>query len=290
MWQQKSFQPNDKGTLFLVPTPIGNLEDMTFRAIRTLKEVDFIAAEDTRQTKKLCNYFEIDTPILSHHEHNKETSTHKIISLLEDGKTIALVSDAGTPCISDPGYELVVQATSLQYTVVSLPGANAALTALIASGLSTKHFYFYGFLHRNKKERKQELDKLRYIQDTLIFYEAPHRLTESLLSMREVLGNRNVAICRELTKKFEEFIRGSLDDVLEWTKQGEVRGEFCLLVEGSKEEALIEDAWWDKLSVLEHVQFYIDEQGVNSKEAIKTVAKERNMSKRDVYQAYHIHE
>ncbi|UOY91405.1 16S rRNA (cytidine(1402)-2'-O)-methyltransferase [Ectobacillus sp. JY-23] len=290
MWQQKSFQPNNKGTLFLVPTPIGNLEDMTFRAIRILKEVDFIAAEDTRQTKKLCNYFEIDTPILSHHEHNKETSKQKIISLLEEGKTIALVSDAGTPCISDPGYELVVEATSLQYTVVPLPGANAALTALIASGLSTKHFYFYGFLQRNKKERKQELDKLRYIQDTLIFYEAPHRLTESLLSMREVLGNRNVAICRELTKKFEEFIRGPLDDVLEWVKQGEVRGEFCLLVEGSKEEAPTEEAWWDELSVLEHVQFYVAEQGIHAKEAVKTVAKERNMSKRDVYQAYHIHE
>lgn len=288
MWQQKSFQMNERGTLYLVPTPIGNLEDMTFRAIRMLKEADFIAAEDTRQTKKLCNYFEIETPVMSYHEHNKEVSGRKILDMLEQGKTVALVSDAGMPCISDPGYDIVVQAVAEQYAVVPLPGPNAALTALIASGLETKHFYFYGFLQRHKKERKAELEKLRYIPDTMMFYEAPHRLGETLVSMKEVLGNRNIVLCRELTKKFEEFIRGSLEEVIHWAKENEVRGEFCVLVEGSTEEAISEAAWWESLTVEEHVEYYIEEKGLSSKEAIKVVTKDRNMSKRDVYQAYHV--
>ena len=288
MWQQKSFQMNERGTLYLVPTPIGNLEDMTFRAIRMLKEADFIAAEDTRQTKKLCNYFEIETPVMSYHEHNKEVSGQKILHMLEQGKTVALVSDAGMPCISDPGYDIVVQAVAEQYPVVPLPGPNAALTALIASGLETKHFYFYGFLQRHKKERKAELEKLRYIPNTMMFYEAPHRLGETLVSMKDVLGNRNVVLCRELTKKFEEFIRGSLEEVIHWAKENEVRGEFCVLVEGSTEEAISEEAWWESLTVEEHVEYYIEGKGLSSKEAIKIVTKDRNMSKRDVYQAYHV--
>lgn len=288
MWQQKSFQMNESGILYLVPTPIGNLEDMTFRAIRMLKEADFIAAEDTRQTKKLCNYFEIETPVMSYHEHNKEVSGQKILDMLERGKTVALVSDAGMPCISDPGYDIVVQAVAEQYPVVPLPGPNAALTALIASGLETKHFYFYGFLQRHKKERKAELEKLRYIPNTMMFYEAPHRLGETLVSMKDVLGNRNVVLCRELTKKFEEFIRGSFEEVIHWAKENEVRGEFCVLVEGSTEEEISEEAWWESLTVEEHVDYYIEEKGLSSKEAIKTVTKERNMSKRDVYQAYHV--
>jgi 16S rRNA (cytidine1402-2'-O)-methyltransferase len=290
MWQQKSFQSGGTGNLFLVPTPIGNLEDMTYRAIRTLKEADIIAAEDTRQTKKLCNYFEIETPVISYHEHNKEASGSKILELLKEGKTVALVSDAGMPCISDPGYELVAEAVEQQYTVVPLPGPNAALTALVASGLPTKHFYFYGFLQRQKKERKQELEQLRYIQDTLVFYEAPHRLEESLKAMLEVLGNRRIAVCRELTKKFEEFIRGSLEEVIEWSQTSEVRGEFCILVEGSTEEAPAEAVWWEKLSLIDHVQYYVNEKQLSSKEAIKLTAKDRNMSKRDVYQAYHVEE
>ncbi|MDC2867472.1 MULTISPECIES: 16S rRNA (cytidine(1402)-2'-O)-methyltransferase [unclassified Bacillus (in: firmicutes)] len=288
MWQQKSFQVNERGTLYLVPTPIGNLEDMTFRAIRMLKEADFIAAEDTRQTKKLCNYFEIETPVMSYHEHNKEVSGQKILGMLEQGKTVALVSDAGMPCISDPGYDIVVQAVAEKYSVVPLPGPNAALTALIASGLETKHFYFYGFLQRHKKERKAELEKLRYIPYTMMFYEAPHRLGETLVSMKDVLGNRNVVLCRELTKKFEEFIRGSLEEVIHWAKENEVRGEFCVLVEGSTEEAVSEEAWWEALTVEGHVEYYIEEKGLSSKEAIKVVTKDRNMSKRDVYQAYHV--
>ncbi|MEI4832497.1 16S rRNA (cytidine(1402)-2'-O)-methyltransferase [Bacillus sp. FJAT-53711] len=288
MWQQKSFQMNERGILYLVPTPIGNLEDMTFRAIRILKEADFIAAEDTRQTKKLCNYFEIETPVMSYHEHNKEVSGRKILDMLEQGKTVAIVSDAGMPCISDPGYDIVVQAVDQQYSVVPLPGPNAALTALIASGLETKHFYFYGFLQRHKKERKAELEKLRYIQNTMMFYEAPHRLGETLISMKDVLGNRNVVLCRELTKKFEEFIRGSLEEVIHWAKENEVRGEFCVLVEGSTEEETDEEMWWETLTVEGHVEYYIEEKGLSSKEAIKMVAKDRNMSKRDVYQAYHV--
>lgn len=214
MWQQKSFQQSEKGVLYLVPTPIGNLEDMTFRAIRILKEADLIAAEDTRQTKKLCNYFEIETPVMSYHEHNKEVSGKKILEKLDEGKTIALVSDAGMPCISDPGYDIVVEAVAEQYHVIPLPGANAALTALIASGLETKQFYFYGFLQRNKKERKMELEKLRYIQTTMMFYEAPHRLDDTLISMQEVLGNREIVLCRELTKNsrnlFEEQLKKQL--------------------------------------------------------------------------------
>ncbi|WP_379971435.1 16S rRNA (cytidine(1402)-2'-O)-methyltransferase [Ectobacillus sp. sgz5001026] len=289
MWQQKSFQAKG-GTLFLVPTPIGNLEDMTFRAVRMLKEADIIAAEDTRQTKKLCNHFEIETPIMSYHEHNKETIGFKIIELLQDGKTIALVSDAGMPCISDPGYELVMQAVSNQITVVPLPGANAALTALIASGLSTQHFYFFGFLQRQKKDKKKELEQLLYRKETLLFYEAPHRLEETLLAIKDVLGNRRIAICRELTKKFEEFIRGTVEDVLQWSKSGEVRGEFCIVVEGSTEEMPQEEEWWQSLSIIEHVEHYIKEKKESSKDAIKHVALDRNMSKRDVYQIYHIDE
>ncbi|PDY47786.1 16S rRNA (cytidine(1402)-2'-O)-methyltransferase [Bacillus pseudomycoides] len=288
MWQQKSFQANEKGALYLVPTPIGNLEDMTFRSIRILKEADIIAAEDTRQTKKLCNYFEIETPVMSYHEHNKEVSGQKILDKLEDGKTVALVSDAGMPCISDPGYDIVVEAVEKQYHVIPLPGANAALTALIASGLETRHFYFYGFLHRNKKERKAELEKLRYVSTTMMFYEAPHRLDDTLISMKEVLGNREIVLCRELTKKFEEFIRGSVEEAIEWTKQNEVRGEFCILVSGSKEEAAPEEQWWEAISVYDHIEHYINEQGMSSKDAIKKAAKDRDLSKRDVYQIYHV--
>ena len=288
MWQQKSFQQNEKGVLYLVPTPIGNLEDMTFRAIRILKEADIIAAEDTRQTKKLCNYFEIETPVMSYHEHNKGVSGRKILDKLEEGKTVAIVSDAGMPCISDPGYDIVVEAVAEQYHVIPLPGANAALTALIASGLETKPFYFYGFLQRNKKGQKLELEKLRYIPTTMMFYEAPHRLNDTLISMQEVLGNREIVLCRELTKKFEEFIRGTIEEAIEWTKQNEIRGEFCILVEGSTEEPTQEEQWWEAISVYNHVEHYINEKGMNSKEAIKTVAKDRDLSKRDVYQIYHV--
>ena len=289
MWQQKSFENEElKGILYLVPTPIGNLEDMSFRAIRLLKEADWIAAEDTRNTKKLCNYFEIETPVVSYHEHNKETSGEKLIQKVREGAKIALVSDAGMPTISDPGYELVVAAIEEKLTVVPLPGANAALTSLIASGLPSQPFYFYGFLHRNKKEKRTELEQLKWHSATMIFYESPHRLKETLTIMLEILGNRKITLCRELTKKYEEFIRGSLDEVLEWAHRDEIRGEFCIIIEGTKEKKEEEPSWWENVSVEEHVQHYISEMNLSSKEAIKLTAKDRGMNKRDVYQSFHI--
>lgn len=290
MWQQKSFETSyTYGTLYLVPTPIGNLEDITFRALNVLKEVSVIAAEDTRHTKKLCNYFDIDTPVVSYHEHNKEASGEKLIQELQDGKSIALVSDAGLPTISDPGYELVVQALDEKIYVVPLPGANAALTALIASGVKTQPFYFYGFLDRQKKEKKRQLQQLKKITATLIFYEAPHRLKETLKVIHEVLGNRKISVSRELTKKFEEFIRGDMDELLNWAKEENIRGEFCLIVEGSTDEETVEEEqWWKDLSIEEHVSHYIDTTNKSVKEAIKKVAIDRNVPKRDVYQEYHI--
>jgi 16S rRNA (cytidine1402-2'-O)-methyltransferase len=285
--RQKSFEHDDgKGSLYIVPTPIGNLEDMTFRAVKTLQEVDLIAAEDTRQTKKLLNHFQIHTPLISYHEHNKETNGKKIISAILEGKNVALVSDAGTPTISDPGYELVVQALAADCKVIPLPGANAAITALTASGLTTNHFYFYGFLHRQKKEKKKQLEQLKRIQDTIIFYEAPHRLKDTLETMLDVFGNRKMVLARELTKRFEEFIRGTIRDVIDWVEQDEVRGECCLIVEGTV-EVETEEEWWTSLSVVEHVNYYIHEKQLSSKEAIKKTAKDRDLPKRDVYEQYH---
>lgn len=289
MWQQKSFENEEKkGILYLVPTPIGNLEDMSFRAIRILKEADVIAAEDTRNTKKLCHYFEIETPIVSYHEHNKETSGEKLIQKVKDGLKVALVSDAGMPAISDPGYELVTAAISEKAPVVPLPGANAALTSLIASGLPCQPFYFYGFLHRNKKDKRAELEELKKQSATLIFYESPHRLKETLAIMLDVLGNRNIALCRELTKKYEEFIRGTLEDAIKWAHQDEIRGEFCIVVEGTDVVQEEVTSWWQPLSLDEHIQHYISVKSMTSKEAIKQTAKDRGLNKRDVYQAYHV--
>lgn len=291
MQQQKSFEHEDeKGILYLVPTPIGNLEDISFRSLRILKEATLIAAEDTRNTKKLCNYFEIETPVSSYHEHNKEVSGQKIIGQLKEGAKVALVSDAGMPTISDPGYELVRAAIEEELTVVPLPGANAALTALIASGIQPQPFYFYGFLQRGKKDKRKELEQLTKQSATLIFYESPHRLKETLVLMSEILGkDRNVVLCRELTKKFEEFIRGTLGEAVIWVENSEIRGEFCLIVEGGDGLATDEGAtWWESLSIEQHVEHYLENQGMTSKEAIKQTAKDREMNKRDIYQAYHI--
>ncbi|WP_062107807.1 16S rRNA (cytidine(1402)-2'-O)-methyltransferase [Bacillus niameyensis] len=290
MQSQKSFSEiKDKGSLYLIPTPIGNLEDMTFRAVRILKEVDRIAAEDTRNTKKLLTHFEIHTPLVSYHEHNKESSGKELVEKLIAGENIALVSDAGTPCISDPGYELVGAAIEAGITVVPLPGANAAITALIASGIEAQPFLFYGFLSRGKKEKKSELDYLQKQNATIIFYEAPHRLKETLKAIREIFGNRRIVLSRELTKKFEEFLRGTLDEAIQWAENIEIRGEFCLVVEGSSEPLQDEEEqWWSTLDLKDHVQYYIDRKGLSSKEAIKQTAIDRSISKRDVYQAYHI--
>nr|WP_144928550.1 16S rRNA (cytidine(1402)-2'-O)-methyltransferase [Paenibacillus bovis] len=287
---QKSFvDKKSSGILYLVSTPIGNLEDMTFRAIRVLKEADVIAAEDTRNTKKLCNYYEIKTPLVSYHEHNKDTAGKELLERLNNGETISLVSDAGMPCISDPGYELAAAAMEEGITVVPLPGANAALTALIASGIVPQPFYFYGFLSRGKKEKREELEILKRQTGALIFYEAPHRLKDTLKWMLDILGNRRIVLCRELTKKFEEFIRGTIEEAYQWADENEIRGEFCMIVEGNaamEEEETQE--WWHSIDVQAHVQYYIDNKGHSSKEAIKQVAMDRKMAKRDVYQAYHI--
>lgn len=290
MWQQKSFEHEEaKGILYLVPTPIGNLEDMSYRAVRILREADFIAAEDTRNTKKLCNHFDIATPIISYHEHNKETSGQKLLEKVADGAKIALVSDAGMPAISDPGYDLVTAAVEEKLTVVPLPGANAALTGLIASGIDTQPFYFYGFLNRQKKIKSQELENLARLSATIILYEAPHRLKETLSLIGEQMGNRKIALCRELTKRYEEFIRGTVPEAIDWAASGEVRGEFCIIIEGASEAMKDEEsAWWEHLSVEDHVKYYIEEKGLASKEAIKQTAKDRGVSKRDVYHAYHI--
>ena len=289
--QQKSFSGGTMGALYLVPTPIGNLEDMTFRAIRILKEADMIAAEDTRQTVKLLNHFEISTPLTSYHEHNKRESGVKLLEEIRNGKTVALVSDAGMPAISDPGFDLVVQALEEDLTVIALPGANAALTALIASGLPTDHFYYYGFLPRGKKERVEELEKLKGISDPIIFYEAPHRLKEMLAALQKVLGDRKASLSRELTKKFEEYIRGKISDLIQWTEEESVRGEFCIVVEGAQKVEQADEAnWWAELHINEHVAFYIEKEGLRSKDAIKRVAEERGIPKRDVYQSFHIGE
>lgn len=286
--QASNEQTLDSGVLYLVPTPIGNLEDMTFRAIRMMKEADVIAAEDTRNTRKLCNHFDINTEMVSYHEHNRQSSGRQLITRLKNGDDVALVSDAGMPCISDPGYELVVLAIEAGIHVIPLPGANAALTALIASGIQPQPFYFYGFLPRGKKDKKAELERLSKQSGALIFYEAPHRLKDTLKAMLSPFGDRKIVLCRELTKKFEQFLRGTLEKALIWAENEQIRGEFCIIIEGNEEHEHEDEAlWWASLSMKDHVEHYIASD-MSSKEAIKQVAKDRRLTRRDVYQAYHV--
>ena len=288
MKSQKSSQHETGSCLYLVATPIGNLEDMTVRALRILKEVDVIAAEDTRNTKKLCNYFEIDTPLVSYHEHNLEAGGEKLLTYLRNGKSVALVSDAGLPCISDPGADIVEKALMEEFAVVPVPGANAALTALIASGLIPQPFYFFGFLNRNKKERRLQLEKLAKREETILFYEAPHRLKEALKDLHLILGNRRIVLARELTKKFEEFLRGTIEEAIEWVESNEIRGEFVVVVEGNTSgEIEEEENTWGSMTIVEHINYIIEETNVSSKEAIKEVAKLRGLPKRDVYNEFH---
>lgn len=289
MKSQKSFQEQG-ATLYLVATPIGNLEDMTVRAIRILNEVDVIAAEDTRNTKNLCNYFDIQTKLVSYHEHNQESGGYKILSYLQDGKSVALVSDAGMPCISDPGEDIVKKVLAEGFPVVPIPGANAALSALIASGITPQPFLFFGFLPRGKKERQSELDVLSQKQETLIFYEAPHRLKDSLKSMQKAFGAaRQIVLAREVTKKFEEFLRGTVEEAAAWADANTIRGEFCIVVEGNASPDPVEaETWWEHLSIAEHIEAVMEKKNLSSKEAIKEVAKERGLPKRDVYQEYHV--
>lgn len=279
MIRQKSFE-NEKSTLYLVATPIGNLDEMTYRAVNILNEVDYIAAEDTRNTIKLLNHFNIKKKLISHHEHNIEASSHKILELLEDAN-IALVSDAGYPAISDPGYELVMKVIEKGYNVVSVSGANACLNALVVSGICPQPFLFYGFLNHSDKTKKKELTSLKDYRETIVFYESPHRINKTLTLMLEYLGDRPIALCRELTKRHEEIIRGRISEILEVCDS--LKGEMVIVVEGSKE--IIEQTF--DLDINEQIEVYMNE-GLTSKEAIKKVAKERNLSKNEVYKSYHI--
>lgn len=287
---QKSFEDESIGKLYIVPTPIGNLEDITYRALKVLRSVELIAAEDTRNTRKLLNYFEINVPLISYHEHNKESREHELIEKIRQNESIAVVSDAGMPAISDPGYELVQAAIAANLDVIVLPGANAALCALVGSGLPSIEFYFYGFLPRKKKDKLAELERLSPYQATLIVYESPYRIKETLSAIYEQLGNRNVAIARELTKRFEEYVRGTAKDVLNWAQATELKGEFCIIIEGNQSQMELKDEvqWWEKLSLDEHVTHYMNKNDMYSKEAIKQVAVDRKIPKREVYQAYHI--
>lgn len=286
---QKSYREDASGvgTLYLVATPIGNLEDMTFRAIRTLKEVSMIAAEDTRQTRKLLTHFEVATRLVSYHEHNKQASGPELVRLLLEGQSIALVSDAGLPAISDPGYDLVRMAVDEGVPVVPIPGANAALSALIASGLPTERFAFVGFLPREKKDQTKLLEGLQHVQDTLLFYESPHRVEKTLLRMAEVWGaERRVCLARELTKRYEEFVRGTIAECLTHLEQYPPQGEYCVIAEGASDAAVQEaaDGWWEAKSLGEHVAHY-EARGSDRKHALKLVAADRGVSKRDVYNA-----
>lgn len=286
---QKSFadQPEHYGKLYLVGTPIGNLDDMTFRAIKTLQSCDIIAAEDTRQTRKLLTHFEITPSMLfSYHEHNKVASGPELIRYIIEGKNLALVSDAGLPAISDPGSDLVKLALEAGISVVPIPGPNAALSALMVSGLSTERFTFGGFLPREKKDMRKVLEGFNESNGTLLFYESPHRIRKTLSVLEELLGDRPVVLARELTKRHEEFARGSIIECMEWLDEHPPLGEYCLLVEGIREEErkAEREAWWQQMSLEEHVRHY-ESEGFNRKDAMKKTATDRGLSKREVYNA-----
>lgn len=274
----------ENGKLYLVPTPIGNLKDITLRALETLQEVDFIAAEDTRQTLKLLNHFEIKKSLISYHKFNEQIKSDKIIELLMEGKNVALVSDAGTPGISDPGSVIVQRCIEQMIDFEVLPGATAITTALVYSGLDTTKFLFRGFLPRENKDRKIVTDVLMQSQETLIFYEAPHRLMDTLEFLLETFGDRKIAVCRELTKIYEEIYRGSISEALQHFEEKKPRGEFVLVLEGKKLEDIREEQKeaWINLSIEEHILKYVND-GMNKKDAIKLVAKERELPKSEVY-------
>ena len=272
------------GTLYLCATPIGNLEDMTYRVIRTLKEVDIIAAEDTRNSIKLLNHFEIQTPMTSYHEYNKYDKGEKLVAKLLEGKNIALITDAGTPGISDPGEELVKMCYEAGITVTSLPGACACITALTISGKETRRFVFEAFLPTDKKEREWVLQDMEREFRTIIMYEAPHRLLKTLELLKNRLGNRRITVCRELTKKHETAFLTTFEDALVHYKANPPKGECVIVIEGrSREEAAAEEQKkWEEMPVEEHMEHYLS-QGIDKKEAMKKVAKDRGVSKREIY-------
>jgi len=269
------------GKLYICPTPIGNLEDMTYRTIRILNEVDLIAAEDTRHSLKLLNHFEISKPLTSYHEHNKDSKGGYLISKLLDGENIALISDAGMPGISDPGEEIIKEAIENNIEIEVLPGATASITALVGSGLNTAKFAFEGFLDRDKKTRRAQLEEVKEESRTLIFYESPHRLKDTLKDMLKILGNRKIALNRELTKKYQEVIREDIETAINIFDEKEVKGEFVLIVEGFTGEKTIENTY-DDLNEREYVLKLIEE-GMTKKDAIKAVCKDRKLKKDVVY-------
>lgn len=275
-----------RGKLYLCATPIGNLEDITMRVLRTLKEVDLIAAEDTRNSMRLLNHFGIHTPLTSYHEYNKIEKAHTLIAKMQEGKQIALITDAGTPGISDPGEELVRMCYEAGIEVTSLPGACACVTALTLSGLATRRFCFEAFLPVDKKERRQVLSELLTETRTTIIYEAPHRLVRTLTELRDTLGNRRITVCRELTKKHETAFRTTLADAVEYYEANEPKGECVIVMEGRSLAQLQEEERmrWEELTVDEHVERYLA-QGMDRKEAMKQAAKDRGVSKRDIYAA-----
>lgn len=290
MQMQNSFQGQTTGTLYVVPTPIGNMDDITFRAVKTLKDAAVVAAEDTRHTGRLLQYFDISTGLISYHEHNKMSREKELLERLTNGESIALVSDAGMPAISDPGEELVQKAIEKGFSVVVLPGANAALCALVASGLPTDEFLFHGFLPRKKQEKTDTIKRIGAHGATVLLYESPYRLLDTLKLIEQELGDRNIVIARELTKKFEEYIRGSAVEVIDWAREHDVKGECCIVMEGLEKSVQTNDFWWTHLSIVQHIEHYMETKAYSSKEAIKAVAKDRHLAKQTVYKAYHVTE
>ena len=272
------------GKLYLVPTPIGNLKDITLRALEVLKFVDIVAAEDTRQTLKLLNHFEIKKSLISYHKHNEQEKSEDIIELLKEGHNIAIVTDAGTPGISDPGAVIVKKCINENIDFEVLPGATAITTALVYSGLDTTKFLFRGFIPRENKERKILLNEIKDVKESIILYESPYRVVSTLETLLEYLGNRNVAICRELTKLHEEIKRGKIDELIDYFKNTAPKGEFVLVIEGKQQEHIDKEnkEKWENLSIKDHI-LSVMESGISKKEAIKYVAKERGLSKNEVY-------
>lgn len=272
------------GILYIVATPIGNLEDITLRAIRILKEVDIIAAEDTRQTLKLLNHLEITKPLISYHRHNEEIKVDGLINKLIEGKNIALVSDAGTPVISDPGEIIIKEALNNDIKIIPIPGACALINGLIVSGLNAKEFCFYGFLSLNKKIRKEKLQEIKNENRTIILYEAPHKILNTLKDLSYILENRKVVIARELTKIHEEFIRGTISEILE--KYKEPKGEHIIIIEGNdiKSEE-IQNNLLNSMTIEQHYNYY-EKQGLSKNEIIKKIAKDRNVNKNEIYKLF----
>ena len=272
------------GKLYLCATPIGNLEDITYRVVRTLNEVDLIGAEDTRNSIKLLNHFDIKTPMTSYHEYNKYDKAKQLVEMMKEGKNIAIITDAGTPGISDPGEEVVRQCFEAGIQVTSLPGPAACITALTMSGQKTRRFCFEAFLPKDKKEKVAVLEELKNETRTIIIYEAPHRLARTLKELRETLGNRQLTLCRELTKKYEEADKTTIDRAIEKYNEKEPRGEYVLVIEGKSQEEIQEEnkQKWESMTIEEHMEYYIS-QGNDKKSAMKLVAKDRGVSKRDIY-------